>query len=195
VLLAQGDYGQAEAAFTETLAIWRRGGARHGTALCLIGLAGVACAVGQPSHAARLIGAAEALLDSTGARLETTDQADYQRILAAVSALLAPEALAATRAAGRLQPLDQVLAPEQPPTHPQRNNAPPLAPAPNAAGLTPREVEVLRLVAAGLTNAQVAERLVISHHTVTVHLRTIYAKLGVSTRTAATRFAVDHGLV
>jgi DNA-binding CsgD family transcriptional regulator len=62
------------------------------------------------------------------------------------------------------------------------------------AGLTPREVEVLRLVAAGLTDAQVAERLHLSPRTVSSHLTAIYGKLGVSSRSAATRFAVDQGL-
>ena len=63
------------------------------------------------------------------------------------------------------------------------------------AGLTAREVEVLRLVAQGLTDAQVAEQLVISPRTVNTHLTSIYNKLGVDSRTAATRFAVDHQLV
>ncbi len=63
------------------------------------------------------------------------------------------------------------------------------------AGLTPREVEVLRLVAEGLTDAQVAERLFLSPRTVSQHLRSIYTKLGVSSRAAATRYAIEHGLL
>ena len=62
------------------------------------------------------------------------------------------------------------------------------------AGLTSREVEVLGLVAEGLTNAQVAERLFVSPRTVHRHLNSIYHKLGVRSRTAATRFAMEHGL-
>ncbi len=61
-------------------------------------------------------------------------------------------------------------------------------------GLSAREVEVLRLVATGCSNAQVAERLYLSPRTVDQHLRSIYGKLGVTSRTAATRFALDHGL-
>jgi DNA-binding NarL/FixJ family response regulator len=72
---------------------------------------------------------------------------------------------------------------------------PTVASAAYPAGLTEREVEVLRLVAQGLTDAQVAERLVLSAHTVHAHLRSIYGKLEVSSRAAATRFAVDHGLI
>src|SRR5262245_39455611 len=63
------------------------------------------------------------------------------------------------------------------------------------AGLTEREVGVLRLVTRGLTSAQVAEQLVISPVTVSTHLRNIYRKIGVSTRSSATRWAVEHGLV
>jgi DNA-binding NarL/FixJ family response regulator len=62
------------------------------------------------------------------------------------------------------------------------------------AGLSAREVEVLRLVATGLSNAEVAEHLVLSPRTVEQHLRSIYNKLGVSSRTAATRFAMEHQL-
>src|SRR6266851_7266978 len=62
-------------------------------------------------------------------------------------------------------------------------------------GLTAREVEVLRLLATGLTDAQIAEQLVLSLHTVHAHLRTIYSKLGVTSRSAATRYAFEHQLV
>lgn len=62
------------------------------------------------------------------------------------------------------------------------------------SGLTVREVEVLRLVAEGLTDAEVAARLWISPRTVGQHLRSVYNKLGVSSRTSATRIAVDRNL-
>jgi DNA-binding NarL/FixJ family response regulator len=60
--------------------------------------------------------------------------------------------------------------------------------------LSGREVEVLRLVARGLTNDQVADQLFLSKRTVTTHLTSIYTKLGVTSRNAATRFALEHGL-
>ncbi|HEU0021807.1 MAG TPA: tetratricopeptide repeat protein, partial [Dehalococcoidia bacterium] len=63
------------------------------------------------------------------------------------------------------------------------------------AGLSGREVEVLRLVALGLTDAQVAERLILSARTVNSHLRSIYSKLDVPSRTAATRYAIEHNLI
>lgn len=65
----------------------------------------------------------------------------------------------------------------------------------DAAGLSPREVEVLRLVAAGLSNGEVATKLFLSLRTVHAHLRSIYRKLGVNSRSAATRYAVQRQLV
>jgi DNA-binding CsgD family transcriptional regulator len=62
------------------------------------------------------------------------------------------------------------------------------------AGLSAREVEVLRLVAQGMTDRQVAERLFLSPRTINQHLRSIYNKLGVSSRAAATHFAVERGI-
>jgi len=62
------------------------------------------------------------------------------------------------------------------------------------AGLTAREAEVLRLVAAGKTNRDIAVELVISEHTVARHLQNMFAKLRVSSRAAATAFAFEHGL-
>ncbi|HET8527242.1 MAG TPA: LuxR C-terminal-related transcriptional regulator [Actinomycetota bacterium] len=61
-------------------------------------------------------------------------------------------------------------------------------------GLTPREAEVLRLVAAGKTNRDIAVELVISEHTVARHLQNMFVKLDVSSRSAATAFAYEHGL-
>ena len=62
-------------------------------------------------------------------------------------------------------------------------------------GLSAREVEVLRLVAAGLTNRAIADALTISERTVDRHVSNIFTKLDVSTRAAATAFAYEHGLV
>jgi DNA-binding CsgD family transcriptional regulator len=62
-------------------------------------------------------------------------------------------------------------------------------------GLTDREVEVLRLVAAGKTNRAVASELVLSEKTVARHVANIFTKLGVSSRAAATAYAYEHGLV
>jgi DNA-binding CsgD family transcriptional regulator len=62
-------------------------------------------------------------------------------------------------------------------------------------GLSPRELEVLRLVAAGKSNREIAAALVISEHTVARHVQNIFGKLRVSSRAAATAFAFEHDLV
>jgi DNA-binding NarL/FixJ family response regulator len=61
--------------------------------------------------------------------------------------------------------------------------------------LTSRELTVLKLIATGLTNREIAECLVVSRRTIDAHLRSIYSKIGVASRSAATRYAVEHGLV
>jgi HD-GYP domain-containing protein (c-di-GMP phosphodiesterase class II) len=63
------------------------------------------------------------------------------------------------------------------------------------SGLSDREVEVLRLVAGGQSNRQIAARLVISPRTAEHHVQHVYTKIGVSTRAAAAMFAMEHGLL
>jgi DNA-binding NarL/FixJ family response regulator len=60
--------------------------------------------------------------------------------------------------------------------------------------LTERESEVLRLLARGLKNSQIAEHLVLSPHTVSGHVQSIFGKLGLNSRSAATRYALEHYL-
>jgi DNA-binding NarL/FixJ family response regulator len=69
------------------------------------------------------------------------------------------------------------------------------APTDDAHGLTPRELEVLRFVAAGETNKAIAAQLILSERTVDRHVSNIFAKLGVSSRAAATAYAYEHQLV
>jgi DNA-binding CsgD family transcriptional regulator len=76
------------------------------------------------------------------------------------------------------------------PAQPEAPTAPPELPG----GLSVRELDVLRLVALGLTDAEVGARLYISPRTVSRHLQSVYRKLGVPTRTAASAYAYEHGL-
>jgi DNA-binding NarL/FixJ family response regulator len=62
-------------------------------------------------------------------------------------------------------------------------------------GLTARQIEVLRLVAGGRSNREVAAELYLSEKTVSRHLTNIFTKIGVSSRAAATAFAYEHGVV
>jgi DNA-binding NarL/FixJ family response regulator len=127
-------------------------------------------------------------------------RADYERAVAGGRAQLSEEAFAATWAEGRAMTPEQALAIQGKEMIPTPMPARPASTAPvkspsSPAGLTAREVEVLRLLATGLTDAQIAEHLVLSLHTVHAHLRTIYSKLGVTSRSAATRYAFEHQLV
>jgi DNA-binding NarL/FixJ family response regulator len=63
------------------------------------------------------------------------------------------------------------------------------------AGLSERELDVLRLVAEGCSNPEIAERLVISRRTAEHHVQHIYAKLGVASRAAVALFALEHDLL
>jgi predicted ATPase/DNA-binding CsgD family transcriptional regulator len=162
----------------------------------LEGLAELVAAQGEGAWAARLWGAAEAMREGIHAPLPTVFRTEYEHAIAAARTHVGEKPFAAAWAQGRTMTLEQVLTAQGQATLTGSPSAPwartsPLSPE----GLTTREVEVLRLVARGLTNPQIAEQLVISPQTVHAHLRSMYSKLGVTTRSAATRFAVEHHLV
>jgi DNA-binding NarL/FixJ family response regulator len=143
------------------------------------------------------LGAAETLRDATGVAIPPIDRTFKDRIISTVRAQLGEKAFTAARAEGRSLTLEQALAfqeqltpaKQSPPDH---TTPPPPPVYPNE--LTAREVEVLRLVAQGLTDSEVAERLVISPRTVQGHMRSIFNKINVNSRTAATRYAIEHKL-
>ena len=138
----------------------------------------------------RLWGAAESLRERCGVPLSPLERVYYEPAVAAARTQLGAKAFEAAWTEGRSMTLDQVLvAPGQTATAPAKPS--PMYPA----GLTAREVEVLRIVARGQANEQVAEQLAISPRTVNTHLTSIYSKIGVESCTTATRYAVDHHLV
>ena len=140
-------------------------------------------------RAVRLWGAVEVLPEAAGIWISPIERADFERAVVAAwteGRAMTPEQAIAARG--------QLLIPDR--THKNaRANWPkrPVALYPN--DLTEREVEVLLLVARGLTDGQVAELLVISPRTANAHLRTIYSKLGITSRHAATLFALEHHLI
>ena len=194
-----GEFAAAHVLYEESVAIARKVGSKWLIPFCLEGLADVVAVQGELTWAPRLWGAAEALRDAIGAPLPPVYQADYERSLAAVRSSLGENAFAAAWAEGRLMSPEQAISTQRLATMPiseEPSSAPLSKPQTSyPAGLTPREVEVLRLLATGLTDAQIAEHLVLSLYTVHAHLRTIYSKLGVTSRSAATRYAFEHQLV
>jgi DNA-binding CsgD family transcriptional regulator len=190
--LRTNEPGAAEGYYREALSYARPLRDRGWIAFCLEGFAGVAYSRGDLLRAARLWTAAEALRDLIGSHHSPLAIARFLPVLLYVRARLGNSRWQAIKAETRTLLLERAIAYALEPAEPA---APPPAPAGLPGGLSEREAEVLRLVAQGLTNAQIAERLVLSPYTVNAHLRTIYGKLGVNTRAAATRWAGDNGLL
>jgi DNA-binding CsgD family transcriptional regulator len=202
VVAFEGDHAMARALYEHCLAIVKQlVGFKLDIPFYLEGLAAVVAAQGELPWAARLWGTAEALREGMGAPIPPVYRADYERSVAATRTRLGEQAFAAAWAEGRTMSLEQVLAakgiaeipvlePGEPSSTPSMQ-MPPTSPA----GLTPREMEVLRLLAQGLTSAQIAQQLVIGLVTVNSHVRSIYSKLGVTSRAAATRYALEHQLL
>ena len=183
-------------ALRESLALrWAQGEKPH-IAGCLRGLASVAAAARQYARAARLYGAAEAAREAIGAPMPR-HHARSEQAVARVRAGLGEPAFAAAWAAGRALPLAEAVA-EALAVTPEELSADAIGkPSTPAArhGLTPREVEVLRLVREGCSNREIGERLYISERTAGTHVQNILDKLDVSTRAAAAAYAVEHGLI
>jgi DNA-binding NarL/FixJ family response regulator len=122
-----------------------------------------------------------------GARGYLTKDADADEIVRAVRRVHAGEAMLDTSVQARL--LDALGA-----AVPASALARPAEPADLPDDLTPREAEVLALIAEGLSNAEIARRLVVSEATVKTHVNRLFAKTGVRDRAQAVRYAYRHGL-
>jgi DNA-binding NarL/FixJ family response regulator len=128
---------------------------------------------------------------------------DYNRTVSSLHAQLGEQVFNVVWAEGSKMTLEQILAALDELKTPERvipsSSSPNIDQPPprliDANDLTPRELGVLRLVAQGLTDVQIAEKLVISPRTVNAHLTSIYRKINVSSRSAATRYAIDRKLV
>jgi predicted ATPase/serine/threonine protein kinase/DNA-binding CsgD family transcriptional regulator len=192
VLAAEGDYAAACKLYEESLVIAEESGEQWVLAACLVGLGEVVAAQQKLAWAAQLWGAAEALRDAFGISIPPVERAEYERVRSAVRVHLGERNFAATWALGRAMTPEQAVAAQgqKPPPPPNAPVSPPTYPA----GLTAREVEVLHLVASGLTDLQVAEQLVLSPRTIHSHISSTYRKLGVTSRSAATRYAIEHHL-
>jgi predicted ATPase/DNA-binding CsgD family transcriptional regulator len=190
----QGNYQQAESHFQQGLAIYQELNNTVDVLWILQALAISAVEQGQAKRAVHLWGAAESLREAVHAPLSSSYQSDYAPFLKSARTALGEEAFTTAWSDGRSLTLEQaialaksVFAVAEPPSGIPTKTHP--------SGLTPREIEILRLVATGLTDTQIAERLVISPRTVSKHLQSVYSKLDLPSRSAATRFAIEHGLV
>ena len=195
----QGDYAAARTFYEESLIISRTVGEKWVAALCLVGLGAVVAAEGEPARAACLWGAAETLRTELGAFIPHAEQVPYESSMSTVRAQLSEDIFSSAWAEGRTMSLEQILANQQAMPSPRPVLTVPLSTAtafapPLHARLTPREMDVLRLLAKGLTSAQIAEQLIISLVTVNSHVRSIYSKLGVTSRSAVTRYVMEHHL-
>lgn len=183
------DLGDAETAatqFEESLTLFIEFGDRWFGGLVLESAAFLAAGAGDAERAVRLLGAADAIRAALEVPLWAGFRERHDRLLAEARTLLGEDRFAAAWDDGRRLPIGATV------ELVAAVGAPPNADAPD--GLTPRELEVLAMVAQGLTDAEVAERLVVSLRTVHAHLRSVYRKLDVHTRSAATRYALEHGL-
>ncbi len=194
VALQQDDPTRAQALLDEALPILIELGDKYHLAGCLGIMTALAVAMDQPLRAAQLYGVTQALMDTLGAAAPAFFLTNLERSLAAARAQLDEVSLTVALAEGRTMTPEQILT--MPPLIPEQPSVEPVASTANyPAGLSEREVEVLRLLAQGLTNAQIAEHLIVSPYTINAHLRHIFNKLDVPSRAAATRYAIEHNLV
>jgi predicted ATPase/DNA-binding CsgD family transcriptional regulator len=194
VAVIQGEYDEASTLIRENLLIATGSDYKLIIYYSLLGLGLVAASREQPARAARLWGAVEAMEEVFGIRITPLARSatNYESHLAASRSRLGEAAWEATWVEGRaMTPEQAVEYALEPPQEAPQPESPPIYPS----GLSTREVEVLRLVARGMTNAQIAQELFISPRTVNGHLRSVYHKIGSSTRAEATRFALEHGLL
>ncbi len=210
IALVQGERAKAGILCESSLALFRQMNDQESMAICLQEWGCMVARRGDTAWAAQLWGAAETLGGATRSvrsfdlfTLFTAlgEHAGYERMVSDVRAELGEQAFAQAWAKGRTMTPEQAIAAQEQPmspdsTHTKARTTKHKSPAPTyPADLTEREVEVLRLVARGLSDAQVAETLVISPRTVNAHLRSIYTKLDITSRNAATYFALEHHLI
>lgn len=186
----EGQPGRAAELLGESLTLHRDLGDRWRTASVLEELGGVSASTGDPERAAVLLGAAGALRRALSDPVPPCERPDREHDAALARAGLDEAAFARARTRGEAMALEHAY------EYALEKERHPATEAPDpTAGLSAREVEVLGLVAEGLTDHQVADTLYLSPRTVGQHLRNVYRKLDVNSRTAATRAAIGRGLI
>lgn len=199
IALLRGDLDQASRLLEEGLDYHRRPPYRQprGRADRFLRIALLALARGKGEVAARLVGAADAIYERLGIPEGGPQVVDYATTATRVRAVLGADVYERAWAEGFALTTEQALDIALAVTHMREDTetAPPTAvsgtPVPALlVELTPRERDVLRLIAEGRTNDAIAEALFISPRTVTTHITRLYAKLGVSNRAEAVNLAI-----
>jgi predicted ATPase/DNA-binding CsgD family transcriptional regulator len=166
---------------------------KRGMAVSAEVLACLAGIQGRAERAAKLFGVATALLDAANYVLPPTLAQLHERGEGAARRQLGPRMYGRAWNEGRSMPLAEGVAMALSDYGVAAGRRTPAARPVAFAGLSRREAEVVRLVALGLSDKQIAAELSISSRTVDGHLRRIYAKVGVSSRAALTAWAIQHG--
>src|SRR5690606_24098813 len=187
--LLAGEPREAADHFAEALTVRANLGDRRGMIECIEGIAMAAAALDRPMQAATLFGAAGALREQIGASMPAPDRDVMEPAVESIRRGLPEFLYRDSRDQGASLTLSEAA---ELAITTVREIAE--APVSRASGvLTAREVEVIQLVATGLTNGQVADRRFLSRRTVDAHLRRIYDKLGLNSRTEIVRYALENG--
>ncbi len=192
VLASMGDARTAQHLLGESLTLERALGDRSGMAFVLERFATAAVAAGRARQALRFAAAAEGLREAIGVPLSPAARAKQEQWVAAVRAELAPEIGSAEWEQGRRMTLDEVAADASQFADPRRST--PQA-GDTAGHLTTREREVAVLLAQGLSNRDIAERLVVSERTAENHVQRVLNRLGLRSRAHVAAWVVRNGLV
>jgi non-specific serine/threonine protein kinase len=191
VALRLGELQVAAAHLDESMSVWRGIARLEGFAHCLAEIAMLAAATGQIA-AARLWGVVDRLREIAGYEFPLPESEDFARAEAVSRADLGVSAFDPEFAAGQALGLDEALATTAAVI--ARATAPPESVPTDRLGLTPRELEVLRLVAEGRSDREIAAELSISRRTAMKHVSNILRKLDVESRTAAAAIAYRDGI-
>lgn len=195
VLLTLREHDQARALYEESLALARTVNHSWLIASCLEGWAIMLADLHHLAWATQLWGAADALREAIRAPMTPVERADHEGRIAAVRARLGEDIFSAAWAQGRAMTPERALAIDRQARASLPNEAVFPPSLTDSSGLTARELEVLHLVASGLTNTQIAQKLVLSEKTVATHLTHIFNKTLSENRAGAVAFAIRHGLV
>ena len=185
--LRLGDFYRAESLFHECIHMQQAQGNRPGVAEGLIGYAAMAAAANLPAAGARLLAAAVAIGSRRVTDAWAATHQEYVEVLDLIRSRLAPDDFRTEQMIGASLTIEQAVQ--------YAFQLPLLQPPVNQPEhLTRRETEVARLIAAGKTNGEIAQELVLSKRTVEKHIANIRAKLDFNQRSQIVRWAFDTGL-